>query len=80
MVLNFDGRGISLGRGHKFSGYKEGSGSPGGASDKESPANTEDIRDAGLIPELGGGDGNLLHGAEVSGGLQSIGSQRVRHD
>ena len=80
MVLNFDGRGISLGRGHKFSGYKEGSGSPGGASDKESPANAGDIRDVGLTPESGGGHGQPTPWAEESGGLQSIGSQRVRHD
>ena len=62
MVLNFDGRGISLGRGQKFSGYKEGSGSTGGANDKESPANARDIRDMGLIPESGGGYDNVLHG------------------
>ena len=61
-MLNFDGRGISLGRGQKFSGYKEGSGSTGGANDKESPANARDIRDAGSIPESGGGHGSLLHG------------------
>ena len=40
-MLNFDGTGISLGRDRKISGCKEGSGSPGGASDKESPANAE---------------------------------------
>ena len=61
-MLNLDGRGISLVRGHKFSGYKEGSGSPGGANDKESPANARDIRDTGSIPESGGGRGSLLHG------------------
>ena len=61
-MLNFDGTGISLGRDRKISGCKEGSGSPGGASDKESPANAGDVRDMGLIPESGGGHGNLLHG------------------
>ena len=44
MVLNFDGRGISFGRGGEISQCKEGSGSLGGASDKESPANAGDIR------------------------------------
>ena len=62
MVLNFDGRGISLGRGGEISRCKEGSGSPGGASDKESLANAGDTRDVGLIPESGGGLGNLLRG------------------
>ena len=61
-MLNFDGRGISLGRGQKFSGYKEGSGSTGGANDKESPANARDIRDVGSIfgwgKSPGGGNSN----------------------
>ena len=55
---------------------------------KNPPANAGDLRDAGSIPRLrrspGGGHGNqfqysCLEGAEEPGGLQSIGSQRVRH-
>ena len=64
---------------------------PGGASDKEPPANAGDIRDAGLIPgsgrSPGGKHGNPLQYSclenpkeEEPGGLQSIGSQRVGHN
>ena len=49
--------------------HHQGISTPGGAG----------VRDAGLIPELGGGHGNLSM-AEESGGLQPIGSQTVRHD
>ena len=56
------------------------------------PASSGDIRDVGLIPGLGrspgGGSGNPLQYSrlensmdkEEPGGLQSMGSQRVRHD
>ena len=55
------------------------------------PANAGDLRDVGLIPGLGrsrrGGNGSpfsilawRLPWREEPGGLQSIGSQRVRHD
>ena len=58
---------------------------------KSLPANAGDTKDVGLIPELGGspggGHGNPLQyyclgmpWTEESGGLWSIGSQRVRHD
>ena len=58
---------------------------------KNSPANTGDIRDVGLIPGVGrfpGGEhGNPLRilawripWTEEPGELQSIGSHRVRHD
>ena len=58
---------------------------------KNPPANAEDIRDTGSIPgserSLGGGHGNPLHNfaweiswTEEPGGLQSMGSQRARHD
>ena len=54
----------------------------GGARGKE--PNTGDIRDAGLIlgsgRSPGGGHGNSLHGQSEPGKLQSVGSQRVRHD
>ena len=54
-------------------------------------ANAGDVRDTGLIPGLGRspgeGNGNPLQflawripWTEEPGGLQSIGSQRVRHD
>ena len=53
-------------------------------SGKESACSTGDL---GLIPGWercpGGGNGNLLQripGTEEPGGLQSLGSQRVRHD
>ena len=64
-------------------------GFPGGSDGKESTCNVEDL---GLTPGLGrspgGGDGNptpvFLPGesprTEKPGGLQSMGSQRVRHD
>ena len=54
---------------------------------KNLPANAGDIRDVGLIP--GSGDlleremathSRILAWTEEPGGLQSIGSQRVRHD
>ena len=58
---------------------------------KNLPANAGDTGDVGLIPVLGrspgGGNGNPLqhscHGNPMDrepGGLQSVGSQRVRHD
>ena len=58
---------------------------------KNLPANAGDIRDVGLILELGrspgGGHGNPRQYSclenpwtEEPGGLQSMGSQRVRHD
>ena len=61
---------------------------------KNPPANVEDVRDAGLIPESGRspGEGHETHSSilawripwtEEPGRLQSIGSvgsQRVRHD
>jgi len=62
--------------------------SPGGSDSKESAC---DAGDLGLIPglgrSLGEGNGYLLQDSclknswtEKSGGLQSMGSQRVRHD
>ena len=64
---------------------------PGGASGKDLPANAGELRDSGSIPGLGRspGEGNgspLQYSClenpmtEEPGGLQSIGSQRVRHD
>ena len=61
---------------------------PGGSDGKVSAYN---VRDPGLIPGLGRspGEGNGNHSSilawriprtEEPGGLQSIGSQRVRHD
>ena len=58
---------------------------------KDPSANARDVRDEGLIPgsgrSLGGGNGNPLSilawripWREAPGGLQSMGSQRVRHD
>ena len=58
---------------------------------KNMPINAEDIRDMGLIPGLGRspgeGNGNPLQYfcqenpmEEETGGLQSMGSQRIRHD
>ena len=58
---------------------------------KSPPASLGDAGDMGLIPgsgrSLGEGSGNPLQSSclenprtEESGGLQSIGSQRVRHD
>ena len=58
---------------------------------KNPPANTGDIRDVSSIPGLGRSleEGMPTHssilawripGTEKPGGLQSIGSQRVRHD
>ena len=55
---------------------------------KNPPANTGDIRDAGLIPGSercpGGGPGNpfawRIPWTEETGGLQSMGLQRVGHD
>ena len=58
---------------------------------KSLPANAGDLRDAGSFPELGrspgGGHGNhssilawIIPWIEDPGGLQSTGSQRVRHD
>ena len=58
---------------------------------KNQPANTGDIRDAGLIPGSGRSleEGMATHSnslawripwTEESGGLQSLGTQRVGHD
>ena len=58
---------------------------------KKLPANARDIRDLGLIPgsgrSPGGGHGNSLQYSclentmeEEPGGLQSMGSQRDKHD
>ena len=51
---------------------------------EDPPANSGDRRDAGSIPGLGrspgGWYGNPLQLTEESGGLQSMGSQRVGHD
>ena len=58
---------------------------------KNLPANAEDIRDAGLIPGLGGSleAGMANHCSNLAwrtpwteepGGLRSLESQRVRHD
>ena len=58
---------------------------------KNTPANAGDIRDAGLTPGLGRSlaEGNSTHSStlackipwtEEPGGLQSMGSLRVRHD
>ena len=58
---------------------------------KNMSINAEDIRDMGLIPGLGRspgeGNGNPLQYfcqenpmEEETGGLQSMGSQRIRHD
>ena len=58
---------------------------------KNTPTNAGDVREEGLIPGLGkspgGGHGNPLQYSylenpltEDLGGLQSIGSQRLRHD
>ena len=50
---------------------------------KNPPVNAGDARDMGLIPGLGRspgvGNGNPMDREEL-GGLQSIGSQRVRHN
>ena len=59
--------------------------------EKNLPANAGDVRDTGSVPELGrspeGGHDNPLQYSclenprtEQPGGLQSMGSQRVRHD
>ena len=65
-------------------------GFPGGSDSKESTSN--DVGDLGSIPGLGrspgGGHGNSLqysclenpHGQRSLEGLQSLGSQSVRHD
>ena len=66
-------------------------GVPGGISVKEPAANAGNIRDVGLIPRwedpLEEGMGNhssilawRIPWTEEPGGLQSIGSLRVRHD
>ena len=58
---------------------------------KNLPANARDLRDAGSVPGWGrapgGGHGNhssipawRIPGTEEADGLQSVGSQRVRHD
>ena len=67
-------------------------GFPGSTVVKNPPANAGDSRDADSFPGLGKspgvGNGNLLHysglekihGQKESGGLQSMGPQRIRHD
>ena len=66
-------------------------GFPGGTSGKELTASVRDVRDAGSIPgsrrSPGGRHSNhstilawRIPWTEELGGLQSIGSQRVRHD
>ena len=66
-------------------------GFPDGSVDKESTHNTGEVGDMGLIPESvrspGGGHGNYssvlawrIPWTEGSEGLQSMGSQRVRHN
>ena len=63
----------------------------GGASGKEPTANAGDIRDAGSIPRSGRSleEGMATHSSILAcripwtkepGGLQSIWSQRVKHD
>ena len=58
---------------------------------KDPPAIAGDVRDMGLIPELGRSSGGHLAAhssilvwgipwSEEPGGLQSIGSQRIRHN
>ena len=75
-------------------GRERGRGFPGGAVVKNLPASTGDARDMGLISRSGSspgeGNGNPLQYSclencpppwtEEPGGLQSMGSQRVRHD
>ena len=57
---------------------------------KNPPANAEDVRNVGSVPELGRspGGGHATHSStlawrmpwtEEAGRLQSVGSQRVRH-
>ena len=70
--------------GEKFGGF------PGGAVVKNPPANAGDARDVGSLPGLGKsleeGNGNPpiltweIPWTEEPGGLQSIGSQRLRHN
>ena len=61
-------------------------GFPGGTSGKELPASGGDERASGLIPVLGrspgGGHGNPVQYSCLGkpGRLQSLGSQRVRHN
>ena len=66
-------------------------GFPGGASDKNPPANAVDLEDMGSNPGLGrfpgGGHGNpssilawRIPWTEEPGRLQPLGLQRVRHD
>ena len=54
-------------------------GLPGGSNGEESACN---VRDPGSVPGSGRspGEGNGNPWTEESGGLQSMGSQRVRHD
>ena len=64
-------------------------GFPGGTVVENPPARTGDARDSGLIPESGRSPGigtcsGLLAWripwTEEPGGLQSMGTQRIRHD
>ena len=75
----------------QLNNHMQAKGFPGGTSGKEPPASAGDLRDAGSIPGPGrsprGGHGTPLQYsclenpmAEEPGGLQSMGSQRVRHD
>ena len=52
-------------------------GFPGGSDGKESTCDAEDLS---LIPELGGFPGEGNGNPEEPGGLQSMESQRVRHN
>ena len=73
---------------YKLAADKQSEDFPGGLDSKESTCNAGDL---GLIPGLGrspgGGHGNLLqyacleypHGQKSLGGLQFMGSQKVRH-
>ena len=57
---------------------------PGDSVVKNLPANAGETGDSGLIPGLGRafgiGNGNTLQYSKEPGGLQSMASQRVRHD
>ena len=57
---------------------------PGDSVIKNPPANAGETEDLGLIPGLGRafgiGNGNTLQYSKEPGGLQSMASQRVRHD
>ena len=80
-------------KGIKKEGDAHGGASQMALAVKNLPANAGDTRDGGLIPSLGQQDplekGMTIHFSNLAwripwtgepGGLQSIGSQRVRHD